>query len=187
MSVRIVPLIEGHWREVSAIYAEGIATGHATFESEPPDWAHFDAGRLPDHRHVAVENGHVFGWVAASPVSDRCSYAGVVEDSVYVAAQVRGQGIGLRLLNALINSTESAGIWTIQSGIFPENHASLRLHEQAGFRVVGYSTAARADDLRAARRGLARCCHDRTPQFQNLRGAQRRMDNDRPRPSSKRG
>ena len=137
MSVRIVPLIEGHWREVSAIYAEGIATGHATFESEPPDWAHFDASRLPDHRYVAVENGHVFGWVTASPVSDRCSYAGVVEDSVYVAARVRGQGIGLRLLTALINSTESAGIWTIQSGIFPENHASLRLHEQAGFRVVG--------------------------------------------------
>jgi phosphinothricin acetyltransferase len=79
----------------------------------------------------------VLGWVAASPVSDRCSYAGVVEDSVYVAAQVRGQGIGLRLLGALINSTESAGIWTIQSGIFPENHTSLRLHERAGFRVVG--------------------------------------------------
>ena len=137
MSVRIVPLIEGHWREVSTIYAEGIATGHATFESEPPDWAHFDAGRLPDHRYVAVGNGHVFGWVTASPVSDRCSYAGVVEDSVYVAAQVRGQGIGLKLLTALINSTESAGVWTIQSGIFPENHASLRLHEQAGFRVVG--------------------------------------------------
>ena len=137
MSVRIVPLVEGHWREVSAVYTEGIATGHATFESEPPNWARFDASSLPDHRHVAVENGHVFGWVAASPVSDRCSYAGVVEDSVYVAAQVRGQGIGLQMLSALINSTESAGIWTIQSGIFPENHASLRLHEQAGFRVVG--------------------------------------------------
>ena len=137
MNVRIVRLTEEHWPEVSAIYAEGIATGHATFESKPPDWEDFDVGRLPDHRHVAVEERHVVGWVAASPVSDRCAYAGVVEDSVYVTERARGHGIGLQLLNALINSTEAAGAWTIQSGIFPENRASLRLHELAGFRVVG--------------------------------------------------
>ena len=171
MSVRIVPLIEGHWREVSAIYAEGIATGHATFESEPPDWAHFDASRLPDHRHVAVENGHVFGWVAASPVSDRCSYAGVVEDSVYVAAQVRGQGIGLKLLTALINSTESA--WHMDH---PVRHIPREPRQSATPRTSRvsrrrYSTTARADDLRTARRSLARCCHDRTPQSQNLTDA----------------
>jgi L-amino acid N-acyltransferase YncA len=137
MSVRIVPLIEEHWPEVSAIYGAGIATGHATFESEVPDWEYFDISRLSDQRHVAVEDGRVLGWVAASPVSDRSAYAGVVEDSVYVAEAARGQTIGLKLLSALIKSTEATGIWTIQSGIFPENHASLRLHEQAGFRVVG--------------------------------------------------
>jgi len=137
MNVCILPLTVEQWPEVSAIYAEGIASGHATFESKPPDWASFDLSRLPDHRHVAVEAGHVLGWVAASPVSDRCVYAGVVEHSVYVAESARGGGIGLHLLNALIDSTEAAGIWTIQSGIFPENRASLRLHEQAGFRVVG--------------------------------------------------
>jgi L-amino acid N-acyltransferase YncA len=137
MTVDVVPLTEEHWPEVSAIYAEGMATGHATFESEVPDWEYFDVSRLSDHRYVAMDGRRVLGWVAASAVSDRCAYVGVVEDSVYVAAQVRGQGIGLTLLNALINSTEAAGIWTIQSGIFPENRMSMRIHERAGFRVVG--------------------------------------------------
>jgi L-amino acid N-acyltransferase YncA len=137
MSVHIDRLTKEHWPEVSAIYAEGIATGHATFEPEPPDWDHFAASRLPDQCYVAVEGGRVLGWVGATAVSDRCVYAGVAEHSVYVAKQARGQGIGLKLLEALIRSTEAAGIWTIQSGIFPENHASLRLHERAGFRVVG--------------------------------------------------
>jgi phosphinothricin acetyltransferase len=126
------------WPQVEAIYRAGIATGHATFESEPPTWEAFDASRLPDHRHVAVDaDGTVLGWVAASPVSDRCVYAGVVEHSVYVHPSATGRGIGLLLLRALVESTERAGIWTLQSGIFPENHASLALHDRAGFRRVG--------------------------------------------------
>jgi phosphinothricin acetyltransferase len=137
MTIRIARLVEKHWPDVAAIYAEGIATGHATFESEPPDWELFATIHSADHRHVAIQDGRVLGWVAASPVSNRCVYAGVVEDSLYVAMQASGQGVGLKLLNALIRSTESAGIWTIQSGIFPENNTSLGLHQRAGFRVVG--------------------------------------------------
>ncbi|WP_197025343.1 GNAT family N-acetyltransferase [Nocardioides sp. HB32] len=126
-----------HWPEVERIYAEGIATGHATFEAEPPSWEQFDAGKLPGHRLVAVEGGRVAGWAAASPVSDRCVYAGVAEHSVYVAAAAAGRGVGRRLLEALVESTEDAGIWTLQSGVFPENAVSLALHDSVGFRVVG--------------------------------------------------
>jgi phosphinothricin acetyltransferase len=135
--VTVVPLTREHWPEVERIYAAGIATGHATFESEPPTWEHFDAARLPGLRLVAVEAGRVVGWAAASAVSDRCVYAGVVEHSVYVDPEASGRGIGRVLLDALIDATEDAGIWTIQSGVFPENAASLALHRAAGFRVVG--------------------------------------------------
>jgi L-amino acid N-acyltransferase YncA len=136
--VRIERLTERHWPAVGEIYAAGIATGHATFETEPPAWEHFDATRLAQHRHVAVgAAGTVLGWVAASPVSERCVYAGVIEHSVYVHPNATGQGIGLLLLEALISSTEAAGIWTIQSGVFPENLASLAVHRRAGFRDVG--------------------------------------------------
>jgi phosphinothricin acetyltransferase len=131
-------LTEDDWPAVHEIYASGIATGHATFESEPPSWEHFDATRLPDQRLVAVgASGQVVGWAAASAVSDRCVYAGVVEHSVYVDPRVQGRGVGRLLLEALVESTEAAGIWTIQSGIFPENLASLALHRAAGFRTVG--------------------------------------------------
>jgi len=124
---------------VLAIYQQGIDSGDATFETAAPDWASFDASHLAGHRFVAVDDatGEVVGWVAASPVSDRCAYAGVVEHSVYVRADARGRGVGRALLAALIRSTEEAGIWTLQSGVFPENAASLALHERAGFRVVG--------------------------------------------------
>ena len=125
------------WPAVEAIYAAGIATGDATFEAEPPTWAEFDAGKLPNHRLVAVEDGSVIGWAAAVGVSERCVYAGVAEHSVYVAPEAGGRGVGRALLDALITSTEAAGIWTLQSGIFPENVASLALHERCGFRVVG--------------------------------------------------
>src|SRR5262245_9409680 len=135
--MEIAPLRREHWDEVARIYAEGIATGEATFETDVPSWERWDAAHLADHRFVALEEGRVLGWVAVSPVTSRCVYAGVVENSVYVAAQARGRGIGLALLEALVTSTEAAGIWTIQSGIFPENTASLRAHERAGFRVVG--------------------------------------------------
>lgn len=133
----VVPLEAAHWPEVERIYAAGIATGHATFESEPPTWEQFDAGKLPGQRLVAVEDGRVVGWAAASGVSDRCVYAGVVEHSVYVDPAAGGRGVGRLLLDALVASTEAAGIWTIQSGVFPENAASLALHRAAGFRVVG--------------------------------------------------
>ena len=126
------------WPAVAAIYQEGIDAGHATFESTAPDWDAFNASRLPAHRHVAITDvGEVLGWAAVSPVSSRPAYAGVVEHSVYVTAAARGLGVGKALLAELIASTEAAGIWTIQSSIFPENTASLRLHEKAGFTAVG--------------------------------------------------
>lgn len=123
---------------VLAIYQAGIDSGLASFESHAPSWAAFDAGKLPDHRFVAVdEDDGVLGWVAVSAVSSRAVYAGVVEHSVYIHPAAKRRGIGLALLRTLIESTERAGIWTVQSGVFPENTASLRLHERAGFRVVG--------------------------------------------------
>jgi L-amino acid N-acyltransferase YncA len=130
-------LTAADWPAVRAIYAEGIATGNATFETEPPSWAGWDAAKLPDHRFVAVDGGIVLGWAAVSPTSGRCVYAGVVENSVYVGAGARGRGVGRALLDALIDSTEAAGIWTIETGIFPENAASLALHKAVGFREVG--------------------------------------------------
>ncbi len=134
----ITTLRPDHAAQVLAIYQLGIDEGQATFETAAPTWDHFDKAKLPDHRHVALdEGGQVTGWTAAAKVSDRCAYAGVVEHSVYVHPHARGRGIGLALLHALITSTEAAGIWTIQSGIFPENTASLALHERAGFRVIG--------------------------------------------------
>ena len=133
----IAPLVAAHWPQVAHIYAAGIATGQATFEAQPPGWESFAAAKLPDHRWVALDHERVLGWVAVSPVSDRCAYAGVVEHSVYVDPAVQSRGVGRRLLDRVIESTESAGIWTIQSGVFPENAASLSLHRGAGFRVVG--------------------------------------------------
>jgi L-amino acid N-acyltransferase YncA len=126
-----------HWPDVARIYADGISTRDATFETDVPAWQAWDAAHLPDHRFVALEGGRVVGWVAVSRVSDRCVYGGVVENSVYVDAGARGRGVGRRLLEALVESTERAGIWTIQTGIFPENAASVAVHERVGFRVVG--------------------------------------------------
>jgi L-amino acid N-acyltransferase YncA len=135
--VTISPLRADHWDAVARIYAEGIATGHATFETEVPRWERWDASHLADHRLVALSGEEVVGWAALSPVSDRCVYGGVVEESVYVADGARGRGVGRALLEALIAGAEAAGIWTIQTGIFPENEASVRLHERVGFRIVG--------------------------------------------------
>lgn len=146
------------WPAVREIYADGIATGNATFETTAPEWATWDAGHTPEHRFVAVSaaapaaqaapaatagatdpagGGAVVGWVACSPVSARCVYAGVLELSVYVSPAARGRGVGSTLLAALVASTEAAGVWTLQTGIFPENEASLALHARHGFRVVG--------------------------------------------------
>lgn len=123
---------------VLAIYQAGLDTGEASFETTAPAWPAWDAAHLPDHRFVAVDvHDRVLGWVACTGVSDRCVYHGVVEHSVYVHPDARGHGIGRALLAALVESTESAGIWTIQSGIFPENTGSIAVHRRAGFRVVG--------------------------------------------------
>ncbi len=125
------------WPQVEAIYAEGIATGHATFEAEPPSWDSFNVGKLPTLRFVAADGDTILGWAAASPTSARPVYRGVVEHSVYVATAARGQGIGHVLLDALIEAAEAQGVWTIQSSVFPENTASLALHAAHGFRNVG--------------------------------------------------
>jgi L-amino acid N-acyltransferase YncA len=136
-AVIVEPMTDGHAGAVLAIYQSGIDEGNATFETQLPAWEEFFAARLPGHRFVATERDLVVGWVAAAAVSGRRVYAGVVEHSVYGDPRARGRGVGRKLLDALISSTESAGIWTIQSSLFPENIASLRLHQSAGFREIG--------------------------------------------------
>ena len=127
----------GDWPEVSRIYADGIATGNATFETEVPSWEAWDAAHLPEHRFVARRDGRVLGWIALAPTSPRACYAGVAEVSAYVAAEARGSGIGKELLAAVISSSERDGIWTLQTGVFPENEASLGLLRRFDFRIVG--------------------------------------------------
>jgi L-amino acid N-acyltransferase YncA len=136
-SVELRPLLGADWPSVAEIYWDGMRDGLATFETEVPTWEEWDAGHLPHHRLVADLMGEVVAWAALSPASKRQCYRGVVENSVYVARQARGLGIGRTLLEALIAGAERAGIWTIQTSIFPENRASLALHERCGFRVVG--------------------------------------------------
>lgn len=135
--MRIRPMTPADAESVLDIYAAGIAGGLATFDTEAPSWERFDASRLTAHRLVAEHDGTVLGWAAVSQVSSRPAYAGVVEHSVYVHPDAHGQGAGSALLEALIASTEAAGIWTIQSGIFTDNRASLALHAKHGFRTVG--------------------------------------------------
>jgi L-amino acid N-acyltransferase YncA len=135
--VEIRSLASTDWPAVAAIYAAGIATGNATFETDPPAWEQWDASHRSDLRFVAIIEGEVVGWAAASDVSDRCCYAGVVENSVYVDPTAQGRGVGSRLLRTLIAASEGVGVWTIQSGIFPENEASIGLHRSCGFRTVG--------------------------------------------------
>ena len=125
------------WESVSSIYAEGIATGFATFEKTIPTYASWNAAHMPSCRIVVLQNQSILGWAALSPVSSRCVYGGVAEVSVYIGAQSRGQGVGKLIMKALITESESAGIWTLQSGIFPENTGSIRLHEKLGFRYIG--------------------------------------------------
>lgn len=145
MKIEPGAMTEADWPAVAAIYAEGIATGHATFAGRAPEsWADFCDGKLMGCAGVArVEGGvgggkgDVVGWATLAAVSDRCVYAGVAEVSVYVAARARGRGVGAALLRGLIARAEAAGVWTLVAGIFPENTASVTLHEKAGFRVVG--------------------------------------------------
>ncbi|HYO63472.1 MAG TPA: GNAT family N-acetyltransferase [Pyrinomonadaceae bacterium] len=134
---RIVPMTAEHWEQVRAVYLEGIATGQATFETDAPSWEAWDRSHLKHSRLAALAGETVKGWAALSPVSDRCVYGGVAEVSVYVGRAHRGGGVGRALLAALVESSERAGVWTLQAGVFPENAASVRVHEACGFRVVG--------------------------------------------------
>ena len=127
----------GDWPHVASIYAAGIATRNATFETEVPSHEEWDAAHLPQHRFVATDGDRVVGWVALTGYSDRCCYSGVADLSVYVDPSAQGQGVGRALLEHLVNDTEGSGIWTLQAGVFPENAASLALHRRCGFRVVG--------------------------------------------------
>src|SRR5205085_10994733 len=137
LTLVIEKVLPGHWEHVPVIYVAGIATGHATFETECPDWGRWDASHLSCCRLVALEGVRVEGFAALSPVSARKVYAGVAEVSVYVGAEFRGRGVGRTLLEALVRESESEGIWTLQAGIFPENVASVELHRSCGFRLVG--------------------------------------------------
>ena len=133
----IRPLEETDWPAVRAIFEDGIATGDATFEVEPPSWEQWDRTHLASPRLAAAEDGSVVGWAALSPYSERECYRGVAEESVYVAAAARSRGVGRALLERLIEDSERDGFWTLQAGIFPENEASIALHRRCGFRAVG--------------------------------------------------
>jgi len=131
-------LVPEQYPAVAEIYRQGIATGNATFQTDAPSWAEWDSGHLKHSRIVVLENGSIKGWAALTPVSGRCVYAGVAEVSVYVQVDSRGKGYGKKLLKALIDESEKNNIWTLQAGVFPENKASLQLHEALGFRKVGF-------------------------------------------------
>ena len=133
----ILPLLPDRWNEVKRIYEEGIATGHATFQSGAPSWEEWDAAHVKACRLLAMEGGEVLGWAALTPVSDRCVYAGVAEVSIYVGEGSRDRGVGKQLLGALILESEKNGFWTLQAGIFPENPGSLHIHQSHGFRIIG--------------------------------------------------
>ena len=133
----IAPMMEKHWEAVRKIYAQGIATGNATFETLVPEWAEREARHLTACRLIAQSGNEIVGWAALSAVSSRQVYRGVADVSVYIAESARGQGIGSALLAALIAESERNGVWTLQAGILAENAVSIHLHEKAGFRTVG--------------------------------------------------
>ncbi len=129
---------EKDYSAIAEIYLQGIATGHATFQTEAPSWNDWDKSHLPFCRLAVFEEWEMLGWAALSPVSSRFVYGGVAEVSVYVASSARGKGIGKTLLAQLVKESEENELWTLQSGIFPENESSIKLHEQVGFRKIGY-------------------------------------------------
>ncbi len=137
MRVEVIPLERSHWDAVREIYLDGLATGQASFETRAPEWEEWNRSHLDRPRLVAVRDGAVSGWIALCPVSRRQCYAGVAEVSIYIASAARGRGIGRLLLERAIQESEAAGIWMLQAVIYPENVASVRLHEGCGFRLVG--------------------------------------------------
>jgi L-amino acid N-acyltransferase YncA len=137
-NVEIQALGSGHWADVRSIYIEGIATGEATFETQPSDWEMWDTSHFPFARLIALSQVTVIGWAAIAPVSNRRAYSGVAEVSVYLRGEWRGKGYGRLLLQTLIGESEKNGIWTLQASVFPENRASIALHKGCGFREVGF-------------------------------------------------
>jgi phosphinothricin acetyltransferase len=137
MNVLIEAMQPADWPDVREIYREGIETGQATFETAVPTWEAWDSGHRPDCRLIALIENQIVGWAALSPVSKRQVYNGVAEVSIYISRSARGQGIGKRLMHELVTSSEKAGVWTLQSSVFPENEASVALHQAFGFRIVG--------------------------------------------------
>jgi phosphinothricin acetyltransferase len=138
-SITFRSLLSTDYRFVKEIYELGIATGNATFQTETPSWESWDKDHLGNARIVALdETTSVVGWAALTAVSGRCVYAGVAEVSIYIHPRVRGRGVGKKLLSELITQSEKESLWTLQAGIFPENKASMKIHEQCGFRQIGY-------------------------------------------------
>lgn len=135
--VRIRAMTPEDWPVVRTIYEEGIATGNATFQACAPTWAEWDTGHIQECRLVVADGNRILGWAALSRVSSRRVYAGVAEVSIYVAAAARGRSLGRQLLEYLVQQSEQHGFWTLQAGIFPENTASIALHQGCDFRVVG--------------------------------------------------
>lgn len=136
--MEIIKIQEHHYPKIAEIYLEGIATRNATFQGEAPTWEDWDKSHLQHSRIVGLINNEVFGWAALTPVSSRCVYAGVAEVSVYVGKDYRGKGLGKLLLDELVKESEANNLWTLQSGIFPENTGSIKVHEKCGFRIIGY-------------------------------------------------
>ena len=137
MNIHIRAMTESDWSSVAEVYREGIETGHATFETSVPTWERWDGAHVDSCRFVAELDGDVVGWAGLSVVSDRCVYGGVAEVSVYVGSSGRGKGVGTRLLSAVVEASEKAGVWSLQAGMFPENAGSIALHSKCGFRQVG--------------------------------------------------
>jgi len=135
--MEIIPMLPSHWEAVKKIYEEGLATGNATFQTSAPSWEEWDTAHVSNSRLIAIDNDEIIGWAALTAVSGRCVYAGVGEVSVYVSEQARGKGLGKKLLDALITESEKNNFWTLQAGIFPENIASIKIHEACGFRTIG--------------------------------------------------
>lgn len=138
MDLFIREMTEPDWPDVANIYEQGIESGNATFEKEVPAWEKWTSSHLQKCRLVAILNNSVAGWAALSPVSDRCVYSGVAEVSIYVSSCHQGLKIGSKLLERLVAESENQGFWTLQAGIFPENKPSIRIHENLGFRIVGF-------------------------------------------------
>jgi L-amino acid N-acyltransferase YncA len=138
MHLQIRAMLPNDWSEVLRIYSLGLKTGYSTFETRDPSWDSWNASHLDRCRLVVVDNSSVLGWAALSPVSGRCVYGGVAEVSIYLDPIVEGRGVGFQLFSKLIDESEKEGFWTLQSSIFRNNERSIKLHERAGFRYVGY-------------------------------------------------